>query len=73
MEKEKMIMTKKLADQTMETLVCIAISATGGAVMTETGGINAEQLSFANAYAKQTFIKLLSEWEEIIGTEWEIQ
>ena len=73
MEKEKMIMTKKLADQIMETLACIAISATGGATVTTTGEINIEQLNYAETYAKEAFIELLSYWEEVMGKEWDIQ
>ena len=65
-----MIMTKKLADQLMETLMCVAISATGGV---DSNNINQEQMEYAENYAKETFCDLLEAWEELTGKEWNIE
>ena len=70
---EKMIMTKKLADQLMETLACVAISATGGAIQDYKGNFNKEQMDFAEKYAKETFCDLLNAWEEKTGKKWNIE
>ena len=69
---EKMIMTEKLADQLMQDLMCVAISATGGAIQDSNGHFNQEQIDFAHEYAKQAFYDILNSWEEIVGKEWNI-
>jgi hypothetical protein len=53
----------------METLMCVAISATGGV---DPENINQEQMEYAEDYAKVTFYDLLEAWEELTGKEWEI-
>ena len=65
-----MIMTKKLADQLMETLMCVAISATGGV---DPEHIDEKQMEYAENYAKETFCDLLEAWEELTGKEWKIE
>lgn len=69
---EKMVMTEKLANQLMDTLACVAISATGGAIEDANGNFNQEQMEFAQAYARQTFCDILEAWEEQMGKEWNI-
>lgn len=70
---EQMIMTAKLANQLMETLACVAISATGGAIQDANGHYNQEQMEFAQEYAKQTFCDILEAWEEQMGKQWSIE
>ena len=67
-----MTMTKKLADQLMETLMCVAISATGGAIQDSNGHFSEEQMEFAQEYAKKTFCNILNDWEDSMGKEWSI-
>lgn len=69
---EKMVMTEKLANQLMDTLACVAISATGGAIEDANGNFNQEQMEFAQTYARQTFCDILEAWEEQMGKEWDI-
>lgn len=49
-----MIMTKKLADQLIETLMCMTISATGGV---EPENIDQKQIEYAEDYAKNGILK----------------
>ena len=65
-----MIMTNALAKQLMDTLACVALSATGGV---DPGNINQKQVEYAENYAKETFCDLLHAWEELTGEEWEIE
>lgn len=67
-----MTMTKKLADQLMETLMCVAISATGGAIQDSNGHFSEKQMEFAQEYAKKTFCNVLNDWEDSMGKEWSI-
>ena len=69
---EKMVMTEKLANQLMDTLMCVAISATGGAIQDANGHFNQEQMEFAQEYARQAFCDILGAWEEQMGKEWDI-
>lgn len=68
----KMIMTEKLADQLMQDLMCVAISATGGAIQDSNGHFNQEQIDFAHEYAKQAFCDILEAWEESMDKKWNI-
>ena len=70
---KRMIMTGKLANQLMETLACVAISATGGAIQDADGHYNQKQMEFAQEYAKQTFCDILESWEEQMGKRWSIE
>ena len=70
---ERMIMTEKLANQLMDTLACVAISATGGAIQDADGHFNQEQMEFAQKYARQTFCDILESWEEQMGKPWSIE
>ena len=70
---KKMIMTKKLADELMNVLACVAISATGGAVRDEKGDFSKEQIDFAENYARETFCDLLTSWEVHMNKEWSIE
>ena len=68
----KMIMTKKLADQLMDDLMCVAISATGGAIQDSNGHCNQEQIDFAQEYARQAFCDILEAWEDYTDKQWSI-
>lgn len=68
----EMTMTKKLADQLMTALACVAISAMGGVIQHEDGSFDQEQMDYAHAYASNTFCELLEAWEEMTGKEWNI-
>lgn len=70
---KKMIMTAKLANQLMDTLACVAISATGGAIQDANGHYSQEQMEFAQEYAKETFCAILESWEEQMGKKWDIE
>ena len=61
-----MRMTNKLANQLMDDLACVAISANG---IPETK----EEFDKVTEYARNTFVNLLTEWEELKGEEWEIE
>lgn len=65
-----MRMTKVLADQLMETLMCVAISATGGV---DLNNIDEKQMEYCEEYAKTTFCELLEAWEELTGKKWKIE
>ena len=65
-----MTMTKKLADQLMETLMCVAISATGEV---DPENIDEKQMEYCEEYAKTTFSELLGAWEELTSEEWNIE
>ena len=65
-----MIMTNTLANQLRETLMCVAISATGGV---DPENIDQKQMEYAENYAKETFCDLLGAWEELTGKEWKIE
>lgn len=70
---ERMIMTAKLANQLVDTLACVAISATGGAIQDANGHYSQEQMEFAQEYAKETFCAILESWEEQMGKKWDIE
>lgn len=70
---EKMVMTEKLANQLLDTLACVAISATGGAIQDTNGHFNQEQIEFAQEYARQAFYNILGAWEDAMGKEWSIE
>ena len=69
----EMVMTNELANQLMEDLMCVAISATGGIIENEDGSFDEGQVKMAEAYAKETFCDILGAWEEINGTRWKIE
>lgn len=69
---EKMIMTEKLANQLMDCLACVAISATGGIIQEVYGDFSQEQMKFAEIYARATFCNILEAWEESMEKEWDI-
>jgi hypothetical protein len=69
----EMVMTNELANQLMETLVCVAISATGGIIENEDGSFDEEQVEMAQEYAKETFCDILGAWEALNGMEWKIE
>lgn len=68
----QMVMTEKLANQLMDTLMCVVISATGGAIQDANGNFNQEQMEFAQEYARQTFCDILGAWEDQMGKKWNI-
>ena len=68
----KMVMTEKLANQLMDCLACVAISATGGIIQNENDDFNQVQMKFAEEYARETFYNILEAWEESMEKEWEI-
>ena len=67
---KKMVMTEKLANELMDVLACVALSATGGV---DPDNIDEEQVEYAQEYAKNTFCELLNAWEELTGKEWDIE
>ena len=68
----KMTMTKNLANQLMDDLACVAVSAMGGVIQYEDDSFDQEQMNYAQAYARNTFCKLLEAWEDMFGKEWAI-
>ena len=62
----KMKMTQKLANDLMDNLAALAISANGCLPETE------EELQSCERYAKRTFTRLCEEWEQTMGGTWEI-
>ena len=62
----KMRMTQKLANDLMDSLAALDISANGRLPVSE------EELQSCGRYAKETFLRLCEEWENIIGGTWEI-
>ena len=62
----KIRMTEKLADDLMDSLAALDISANGRLPVTE------EELQSCERYAKETFLRLCEEWEQTMGGTWEI-
>lgn len=62
----KMRMTEKLANDLMDNLAALDISANGRLPETE------EELQSCERYAKATFLRLCEEWEQTMGGTWEI-
>ena len=62
----KMRMTQKLANDLMDSLAALVISANGRLPETE------EEIESCERYARETFLRLSEEWERIIGGTWEI-
>lgn len=62
----KMRMTEKLANDLMDNLASLAISANGRLPETE------EELQSCGRYAKRTFTRLCEEWEQTMGGTWEV-
>ena len=62
----KMRMTQKLANDLMDSLAALAISANGRLPVSE------EELQSCGRYAKENFLRLCEEWEQTTGGTWEI-
>lgn len=62
----KMRMTEKLANDLMDNLAALDISANGRLPETE------EELQSCERYAKKTFTRLCEEWEQTMGGTWEV-
>lgn len=62
----KMKMTEKLANDLMDNLAALNISANGRLPETE------EELQSCERYAKETFTRLCEEWEQTMGGTWEV-
>lgn len=62
----KMRMTQKLANDLMDNLAALNISANGRLPETE------EEIKSCERYAKATFLRLCEEWEQTMGGTWEI-
>ena len=62
----KMRMTQKLANDLMDSLAALAISANGRLPETE------EEIKSCERYARETFLRLCEEWEQTTGGTWEI-
>ena len=62
----KMRMTQKLANDLMDSLAALDISANGRLPVSE------EELQSCERYATKTFLRLCEEWEHTIGGTWEI-
>lgn len=61
-----MKMTQKLANDLMDCLCALAISANGR--MPETD----EEFEQSQQYAKDTFMTLCDQWEQVTGETWEV-
>lgn len=70
---EKMVMTNALAEELMNVLACVAISAMGGLIENEDGSVDEQQMEYAAHYAEETFCELLEEWEKLTGKKWDIR
>ena len=70
-----MIMTKSLADELMNALACVAISANGGIALDENGEptISPENLELINTYARNKFVEICNEWVAEMREEWVIE
>lgn len=64
-----MKMTAKLANELMNNLICVAISANGGV---SSNGLTENQLALVQKYAKIKFQDILTEWEDLFNKQWEI-
>ena len=62
----KMRMTQKLANDLMDSLAALNISANGRLPVSE------EELQSCGRYAKETFLRLCEEWEQTTGGTWEV-
>ena len=60
-----MKMTSKLANDLMDCLLALAISANGRMP-------NEEEFALSKQYAQETFLRLCNEWEEVMEDEWEV-
>lgn len=69
-----MKMTQKLANDLMDCLTCLAISALGGVSIDENGEpyVPDEKMEIATTFARDTFIELADDIAKDIGEEWEI-
>ena len=67
-----MVMKEKLANQLMDCLAYVAISATGGIIQNESGDFSQEQIDFVEKYARETFYNILEAWEKSMEKEWDI-
>ena len=65
-EDDKMKMTQKLANELMDCLCALAISANGRIPETQ------EEIAMCQEYAQGTFLSLCEEGEETIGETWEV-
>ena len=62
----RMRMTEKLANDLMDNLAALDISANGRLPETE------EELQSCERYVRKTFLRLCEEWEQTMGETWEI-
>lgn len=62
----KMRMTQKLANDLMDNLAALDMSANGRLPETE------EELQSCERYAKTAFLRLCEEWEQTMGGTWEV-
>lgn len=69
---EKMIMSFELAKELMDALACVAISAVGDIEAIADGEISQEQITYAENYARETFISIMDSWEELTGKQWQV-
>lgn len=69
-----MKMTQKLADELMDCLTCLAISALDGVRIDENGRPYVPEvlMESATTYARNTFIALTDDIAQNAGEEWEI-
>ena len=70
-----MKMTNILAKSLLDDLACLAISANGGAELDENGEVVAspEKLELIGTYARNKFVEICNEWEEVMGEKWQIE
>lgn len=61
-----MKMTQQLANDLMDCLCALAISANGRTPETE------EEIAMCQEYAQGVFLSLCEDWEETMGEAWEV-
>lgn len=67
----KMHMTEKLANDLMDTLCCVALSAVYPHGI-DPDKVDQRILDGAQEYARKTFCAILEEFEHLTGNEWDI-
>ena len=79
--KSKMVMTQKLANEIMDNLACLAISAMGteGQIEGWEKGENEDVPIFKEEYVRKTmdyarkkFVEICAEWEQEMGEDFQV-
>ena len=68
-----MKMTQKLANDLMDCLAAVAISAMGGIIIKDGEPyVPDEVVEKSQAYARATFLEIIGAWEEATGEPWDV-